>query len=329
MPANKHALLRYNIIDECLRNKRSINKVTLNSLLEKISEKGLKTSISMLRKDIEAMKLEFDAPIKYNRANNEYTYTNPNYSLNAFPLTEDETDALDFSVAILEKVKFSSLYKNYKGAIEKIINGIQISKILDFKQEKVLQVEAPLQTFGSEWLEILYNSIIRKEALLLSYKGFAKDAKQHILSAYVLKEYKNLWYVIGYSNINNKTLVFALDRVTEIQPTKERYYKDEQFNIDEYFKYSFGITHYYNFKPEKVILEITGYQKNYVLTKPLHQSQKITAQSNEKVTIELFVFISPELTSTILSMGEDVKVIEPKALVTEIKERIAKMKKLY
>ena len=82
-------------------------------------------------------------------------------------------------------------------------------------------------------------------------------------------------------------------------------------------------------KPKKIILSFSTEQAPYIISQPLHQSQKIMTESDTEVRVELFVYITHELKMTILSYGENVQVISPKVLKEQIKEIIKKMQILY
>ncbi|HRQ51056.1 MAG TPA: hypothetical protein PLR74_11000, partial [Agriterribacter sp.] len=71
----------------------------------------------------------------------------------------------------------------------------------------------------------------------------------------------------------------------------------------EYFKYSFGVTHRYTENPEKVILSFTPKQAKYILSEPLHHSQKLILESSEEVQVQIGVYITQELMMAILSYG--------------------------
>ncbi len=68
---------------------------------------------------------------------------------------------------------------------------------------------------------------------------------------------------------------------------------------------------------------------NYVLTKPLHGTQRIDKTEESGLTIKIEVIPNPELYQLILSFGEDLEVLSPPEVRERVKEKILKMKKLY
>jgi predicted DNA-binding transcriptional regulator YafY len=141
------------------------------------------------------MKNELNAPIKYDRKQDGYCYTEEGFSLNQFPLNHEEIEALDFSTALLGLIKGSPLFFQFENAINKVIEGYRISKIDGVNQSQFLQTEMPLLNNDGQWLEPILKAIISQQLLKVEYQSFGGEKKEHLLSPYVLKEYRNRWYV--------------------------------------------------------------------------------------------------------------------------------------
>ena len=114
MPVNKNALLRYKIIDRCLRNR--YRRWTIEDLVDEdeVSEalydmEGIRKGISLrtVQNDIQIMrsdKLGYNAPIEvYNQK--YYRYADPNYSITELPLTAEDFKLITKVVKMLEKTE--------------------------------------------------------------------------------------------------------------------------------------------------------------------------------------------------------------------------------
>ena len=209
MPANKSALLRYRIIDSCLTNPMR-KYPSMEYIIQKVEEQ-LNTTLSnsMFTKDIENMRILYSAPIQYMRAKKGYCYTEADFSISSFPLSYAEIEALDFSTALLQQLKHTRLFHHFETAINKVIEGYRISKIMGKSETEFLQVEEPVKTEGGHWLEPLLQSITHQKCLNIVYHSFGKNEKNHIFSVYLLKEYRNRWYVVGHSATANNILILA------------------------------------------------------------------------------------------------------------------------
>ena len=329
MPKIKSAGVRYRIIDGCLTNTMHPYP-TLEYLKEKIEQQlDTSISISMLNKDLAAMKQLYNAPIVYDKARAGYAYSDPDFSIAEFPLTVEEREALDISTALLQQIRGTKIFQQFENAINKVIEGYRISKIAGIEQRQFLQVEEPVRSPNNPFLEQLLQSIIHQQPLAITYQGYGREAKLHQFSAHLLKEYRNCWYVVGYSDRGKNLLVFALDRIKDIAASDAKYIKVEGFNPADFFKYSFGITQIHNAEAERVILRFTTYQAPFVLNQPLHHSQKVIKQTDEFVELEYHVYLTTELIMTILSYGKQVKVLSPEKLANTIQATAQEMAALY
>ncbi len=329
MPGTKNAVLRYRIIDSCLTNTHH-RYPSLLYIRERIEEQLMcEISESMINKDFASMKGIYSAPIKYDKQRKGYCYTEEKFSIKDFPLTEDEMSALDYSTALLQNLKGSKLFDQFENAINKIIEGYRVSKIIGKSERQLIQVEEPLKTGGNEWLETLLKAIVSKQALELVYAKYGGQEKTHILSPYLVKEYRNRWYVIGYSAKAENILIMALDRIKHMVASNEKYAPSGDFNSDDFFKYSFGITQIHGAQAEKVVLSFTPFQAQYILAQPLHHSQTVLLENMDEVRVQVEAYITQELIMTVLSYGKEVKVLKPESFRKRIGQIITEMAANY
>ena len=326
MPINKNAYLRFRIIDECLRNKNKyFNRLTL---ADRISEKlGYTVSVNTVDKDLRAMKEDFGAPIEHNRFNNNYSYSK-SFSLAGLELDEEEEDALNISLATLDILKDTKYAKSYKALIQKIItkaNNEGKDNLVEFEQT-VIQPDASL-------FDALLESIKNKEAIVITYQVYGKERKEHTVSPYMIKEYRNRFYLVAreHNHTQNKELIFCfgMDRIKSIKKSTAQFLITKGFDSKNFFKHSFGITRDVNKEPIDLMLKFSNLNAHYILSKPLHHSQRIIEQTHDYLIVSIKVFESFELNMAVLSYGSGVEVLSPKGYINYLKNEIKSMTKLY
>ena len=145
---------------------------------------------------------------------------------------------------------------------------------------------------------------------------------------YVLKEYRNRWYVTGKLVDKNRIQTFALERIKQIIPTTSNFTRDANFKPAEYFKHSFGIS-VHDYESQLVTLSFSPTEAPYIKSQPLHQTQQILVDDEQEFKITLDVIPSYELKSQILSYGDKVKVVAPETLKKELKEILQKAYQNY
>lgn len=327
MPVNKNAYERYRIIDKVIRSKRFI--ASRARLLEELNDELLTITDSQLSKDIAYMKTHKQAPIIFNKKIGGYVYTDADYSFEHNAITDDDKWVLDFANATMNAFGNSNLVIHFDGLVNKLTTGSSQQKSNLQQGADFIAVEKNTSVEGYQYLYNLYQNIIERKVVGIEYHPFGRSAKKYTLSPYLLKQYRNRWYVIGYIHEKEKTLVFALDRIKELTHSKAQYFIDTNFNTEEYFKYSFGVTHNYNLKPEKVRLWFNAINKEYILSQPLHHSQQIIEHTNEFVIVEITVIITWELKAMIMGYGNGIKVLAPESLQQSIAADLKAAASLY
>lgn len=327
MPLNKNAYERYRIIDKLIRSKRVI--ASRQRILDELDNELISISDSQLSKDIDYMKTHKQAPIKFDKAKGGYVYTEADYSFEHNAITDDDKWVLDFANATMNAFGNSNLVIHFDGLVNKLVTGSSQQKSNLPHGADFIAVEKNTSAEGYQYLYNLYQNIIERKVVSVEYQPFGRTAKKYTLSPYLLKQYRNRWYVIGYIHEKEKTLVFALDRIKELTHLKAKYFTDTQFNAAEYFKYSFGVTHNYNLQPEKVRFWFNAINKEYILSQPLHHSQQVIEHTNEFAIIEINVIITWELKAMIMGYGSGIKVLAPESLQQSIATELKAAASLY
>lgn len=113
---------------------------------------------------------------------------------------------------------------------------------------------------------------------------------------------------------------YALDRIEAFEKADVQFIKNDMINFDTYFKDVIGVSVPYDDTPtEKVVLRFSEHRFPYVVSKPLHPSQKTCDEPN---TISIHVKPNRELSQQIFSFIPDVEVLSPDWLRQEIKVKI-------
>lgn len=183
---------------------------------------------------------------------------------------------------------------------------------------------------GTEHFLGLLHAIKNHIQIKLEYQKFGEDETSgRIVEPYALKEFRNRWYVLAKESKDTTIKSFALDRLSELEITNRKFQSPVDFNVNEHFRYCFGIISPNEHKPEKVVLSFDPYQGKYIKTLPLHHSQEILLDNEKELRIQLTLFITQDFLMEVLSYGDNVKVIEPISFKNDLKSIIQKSLNLY
>jgi predicted DNA-binding transcriptional regulator YafY len=184
---------------------------------------------------------------------------------------------------------------------------------------------------GIEFIDPMYQSIRSKQVTRLTYQSF-KARQQNVFNfhAYLLKEYRNRWFVLGRKSSKEPMVTLALDRIKSIQPAPTvKYIDNGKFDANEYYKDVIGVTVNEGNRAQTVHLAIDRSNAPYVITKPFHHTQKIISKSQEGIEITIDVVLNYELEREILGFGECITVIKPKKLRERMEAKLKKAVEKY
>ncbi|MFG4004619.1 helix-turn-helix transcriptional regulator [Flavobacterium aquidurense] len=326
MATNKNAFVRYKILDSCFRNfgKRyfienlmeECNKALIDPSSNGISRRQIFDDILFMQSS-----QGWSIPLlKYREGKKVYyRYEDSTFSINNIPLNHLEIDQLKLAFNIVSQFKGMPQFDWVYELTSKLQQGVllkDISPIMEFESNQYLQ--------GIEHLGLLYNSIYHQRVLSIEYKSFTDiSSKNIIIHPYYLKQFNNRWFLFGLNPENGKSdWNMALDRIINIKEIEDKYIINEEIDWSEYFEDIIGVTKNTNCEIEEIKLHFFGITGNYVVSKPLHGSQKAKWINNELLEVKLKLITNFELESLILSYGERVKVISPSHLVTAIYLRL-------
>jgi predicted DNA-binding transcriptional regulator YafY len=317
MPVVKEARLRERVIDSILRNRN--RKYTAAEIKNEVNRRlGIDISIATIYKDLEHIKEEYGANIAKN-GRSQLFYEEEDFSIEKAPLDEEDKLLLDMATTIFRVFSNSPIFGKFEKTINKILTGDAISKIERNKLD-CIQPEFHNSSVGIEYIEPILNAILEHNAIEIEYQKEGQEPEIKIISPYVLKQV-NSWYMVGFDHLKTSlTKNYSLDKILSIKVSKEPYHYDENFDASQFFKYSFGIYHNYNNKPQKIKLEFKDPYINTIINYPLSPYQNNTlSKDGKKLTVNLELYDSWEIVSEILKYGTSVRVLAPKSLALKIK----------
>ena len=226
-------------------------------------------------------------------------------------------------------IQFSSKDKGYCIAQSETENQNFERMIEAFDMFNSLNMAQDLQPFillekrrpqGTENLYGLLHAIKNRLRIKFSDQKFWEDEiTQRIAEPYALKEFKSRWYILAKDLKDGRVKTFALDRLTNLEITKQKFQFPRDYDVEESYRYCFGIISPDDEKPAEIILSFDPIQGKYIKTLPLHQTQEVLIDDEDELRIKLKLCITHDFLMELLSFGDNVKVIQPKSLANQVK----------
>lgn len=331
MAITKNAFIRYQALDRCFRNPGK--NFYIDDLLEVCNEAitELDPNSSGIKKrqlydDITFMESSQGWGIPLERMKDGrkkyFRYEDLSFSINNQPINDLEAEQLKSAMMVLKRFKGMPQFEWINELLPKLDDTFKLSQhsdnIISFDRNEYLK--------GTEYLSPLFNAILYKQTLQISYQSFKSDTEQELVfHPYHLKSYNNRWFLFGKSGNYENLTNLALDRIKDIKNSETAYIENGTLDFEEYFEDIVGVSKLAEEKPLKIELHATIKVAPYIKTKPLHGSQKTIKDSEDGFIFSIEVIPNYELEQLLLSYGEAITILGPHDFKAKMKLRIKQL----
>ena len=254
-----------------------------------------------------------------------YRYADLSFSINNQPLNEVEVSQVKSALALLSRFTGTPQFE----WVNEVVPVVESKLGLVGKGQEVIAFDSNIDLKGMHHLSPLFKAIINERVLTVTYKDFKSlEPYDIIFHPHYIKQYNNRWFVFGLNEGNEKWYWnMALDRIEDMKEITLEYRKTE-VDWGDYFYDIIGVTRPQDAEVEEVVLLFSPQQAPYVVTKPLHPTQR-HKETAEGLEVRIRVVPNYELERLILSFGESVRLLAPKSLQGKVAGRIHQTHRQY
>lgn len=289
-----------------------------------VSVRTVQGDIQMMRSD----KLGYNAPIevydlKY------YRYSDPDYTITGMPLSSNDVDVLQEAVEMLQQLQDFDQF----GEMADVINRLQ-DKLSVTRQERspIVHYDSVPDLRGLKLLSPLYDHIAHHRVLHVIYQSFKQhDPVEYVLHPYLLKEFRNRWFLFGSKADNLMLYNLALDRIKSVEPVDIPYRDNPDFDSEHFFDDVIGVSKNIRNTPRRIKFWANREQSMYIKTKPIHRSQQLIRENPEdgSCIFRIDVVINFEMYSVFMSYGPGIRIIYPRNAVKYMRDKMKEALDLY
>jgi predicted DNA-binding transcriptional regulator YafY len=324
----KNPLIRYKILDQCLRNP--FRNFYFETLLEYVNEKlfeisgeeeGIKTR--QLREDISFMRSsegwEISLAELFEGKKRIYRYEDLNFSINNAPLNSIEMVQFQAAIQILSQFEGMPQFDGIQEVLAKLKTDLKLSTdelpFIGFDSNQDLK--------GIEHFSALYDAVQNKQPLKITYQDFKTDAPYTFeFHPYYLKQYNNRWFLFGLNREHIKPdWNVAIDRIEEIELMAIPFIPNTTIDWKEYFSDMIGVSKPEDSAIEEVVLHFNALTGRYMENKSIHETQKHKWLDSATLEVRIKVYLNYELVRLILGYGDSVQVVHPETLKNTVKQK--------
>lgn len=337
MAITKNPLIRYKILDACLRNpykkytKELLLETLNNKLIELFDDESYCIKLRQMQDDIAFMKSSegwsIELAEEFEGKKRIFRYEDLNFSINNAPLNELELSEFQSAIQILSQFEGIPQFEG----IQEIVAKLRYDLNVDKQKQAFIGFDNNQDLKGMEYYSILYAATQKQMPLEITYQDFKSEHPYtFILHPYYLKQYNNRWFLFGLHEDTNKTdWNVAIDRIVHVDTSNKKFIPNKTIDWQDYFSDMIGVTKPIESKPEEIVLHFYGITGKYMENKPLHETQKHKWINEDTLELKIKVIPNYELERLILSYGDSTKVIAPLFLMERIKNRVQKTNENY
>ena len=329
MPANKNALIRYKTIDNCLRNR--YRRWTLEDLVDACSDalydmEGITKGVSVrtVQGDIQMMrsdKLGYNAPIEV-YDHKYYRYADSDYSIMDMPMSQNDYEVMQEAVDMLRQLEDFGQFAEMADVVSRLQDKLAISRN---NRKPIIHFDSVPDLKGIRLLNPLYNYIAHKQTLRIVYQSFsARQPSEYIICPYLLKEFRNRWFLFCSKASNLMMFNLALDRIQSVEPVDVPFRENPDFDPEHFFDDVIGVSKNIGGKPRTIKFWASREQSKYIKTKPIHRSQQLMKENPEdgSCVFRIDVVFNIEMYSVFMSYGPGVRIIYPQSAVKYMRDKL-------
>jgi len=323
----KVKLRRISRIDEEIRSGNYPNARELAQKLE-VAER------TVLR-DLDELRLFYDAPIEYDYSKKGFYYSEPNFFIRNVILTEDEYKTINIYEEFLKHATSSDFDDKFKNIIGKIIAVIPKNENIDelftvdtnaseFRFQPTLVLDGNIQYS-------LQEAIKNKEIIEIEYwtSSNRKYSLQIIKPLYIFYE-KHHYYLLAFNNENtDKPGIYSINRIRKYRTTGKSFKIPSDFKLKNYIKNKNADVTPYDNKLYHFEFSVPKEFSDESIDKSYDPNQIIELKEDGTLYISFRSTELYEIFHWIIGQGQKVKVLNPPELVKMVKKEVKKVAEYY
>lgn len=353
MPANKNAVIRYQILDELLSDRHHYytRKDLCDKCNQRLIEKGYpEVSKRTIEFDLHDIETELGMAIDWSFVKDGkhiVRYEDQSKSIFTKKLSDEEVlflsevlntlgqfsglDSFEWLDALQERLKLEAHCEGRKEEDRRTI--------ISFSRNPYLNNEAGNQV--SNALAGFFSAIANKVVVNVEYRKFGQtNSAFYDVYPYLLKQYSNRWYLIcQLVNAERDFLMnLPLDRIFAFKEVPDIPFRECYCDINERYDDIVGVTYLENLPIEDILFAVSKRKAPYITTKPIHGSQaQLPEQEQKKLRkrypeLEEYIFFkiecipNNELKEIFFSFDKDIVVLHEglrKEICDEMERQIA------
>jgi predicted DNA-binding transcriptional regulator YafY len=198
--------------------------------------------------------------------------------------------------------------------------------------ERIARVSLPrfqgIRTYSgsAELLSELRRALLFQYKVTLSYSRSGKEAALYEIDPYTLVLAKGGLYLLAHTHNRGAVRLFAVERITGLTVTRQRFEIPETFVPEDYFSDAFGLV---TDQPMPLKIRFDSEVAHLIKERSWRPDQQMLTEPDGSLLLSFEAAGSLEILAWILSFGNHAELLEPLELRKELKRKIKGLRDIY
>ncbi len=268
-----------------------------------------------IRRDIDYLRDQLNAPIEFDGVRNGYYYTEPTFRLPFPQLTQGEMLALYLSERMMRQFRGTPFERDLRQAIAKLSellpDGVSVG--LEATADFLSVLPAVQAEYDLEMFSAVMRAVVGRRRLKMVYWTASRNlTTSRLFDPYELSLVDDGWYAFGYCHRATEIRMFAVQRVRSVSETGETFDRPAGFRAEDYMKGSFrGMRGEGSYD---VVLRFGSRAAGWIREKQWHPSQTREEQPDGTLIVRFHVSELLNVRRWAMYWGADCEVMAPPEL---------------
>lgn len=326
--SEKQKLKLLYLMDKFIKDTDEQTGITVNDIIDYLDSNGIKAERKTIYDDIEALTL-YGLDIVKEKANRNtyYKLVSRNFEIAELKLL---VDAVQSSKFITTK-KTNELIKKIEGlashndAMKLQRQVYVVNRVKNINEKVYLAIDNIHRAINEDkQITFIYSSWNVKKELVPRRNG-----ELYNVSPWTLIWDDERYYLVAYDEKDKKIKHYRVDKMSKVEVLEEKRNGKvlfENFDVAKYSSKTFGM---YGGREENVKIQFENNMIGVVLDRFGSDVMIHPVSDGEHFNVNLSVEVSNQFFGWILGLGNAVRIIEPKAVVDEMKNYLVEIQQMY
>jgi predicted DNA-binding transcriptional regulator YafY len=292
----------------------------------------LHVSSKTVQRDLDYLRDELDAPIEFDRLENGYFYSRPDYVLPFLPVDGKDLFSIGVAAQVLSLFGGTPLARDLRACYERLSELMPPAVRLrpQLVMEKLAMRAAAFRPVREQIWQAVSEALQRGIALSILYHrpGASPDEEPRVVHPYAFVLSGRDWMMLAEDRSAGQVKIFYLSRIESARLTGDRYSIPRGFDADAFFRNTFGLF-VGGAKPFRLRVRFSKEISDEIRELKWHPEQKIETSADGEAILELPAQSIKEARRFVLAYGKDAVVLEPPELVADLRAELESMEREY